>query len=153
MIGLPYIYGEEETVGLHIILSNLFWWSSLILVIKAYRNRQMWNVGDTPWTFLFMTFFFFGIRELGHLSSSPMVGTLRYILGIWSAIFMTTAFLYLFFIIYKRKKVPDNMIYLPFAFALLFPALLLYLWFSGTGIENIKNTISSLENLIWICGS
>jgi len=153
MIGLTHLYGVEETQGLHVIISNLFWWTSVILVIIAYRNRSMWNVGEMPWYFLFLTFLFFGIRELGHLSSSPMVGAIRYIFGICSAIFMTSVFMFLYIKIYKRKTISEPMNSIPFIITLIFPVLLAYLYFSGIGKEDIKNIFFNMENILWITGS
>jgi hypothetical protein len=135
-----------------VILSNLFWWTSLILVITAYKNRRIWNVGEMPWAYLFMTFLFFGIRELGHLSKSPMVGSIRYIFGILSAIFMTSALIFIYMIIYKRKTISKNMSYIPLIIALIFPILFIYLYFSGTQTENLMNIIFNIENIIWIIG-
>ena len=100
-----FSYGIEETLGIHVILSNLFWWTSLILVITAYKNRRIWNVGEMPWAYLFMTFLFFGIRELGHLAKSPMTGSIRYVFGIFSAIFLTSALILIYMKIYKRKTI------------------------------------------------
>ncbi|MGB8216169.1 MAG: hypothetical protein WCE94_02610 [Candidatus Methanoperedens sp.] len=153
MILAPFLYGNEETIGLHVILSNIFWWASLLLVFTAYRNRNLWNVGDTPWTFLFLTFLFFGIRELGHLSSSPLIVSVRYVFGIWSAIFMTSLFVYLYMLICRRKTIPKMATYLPFVLALLFPLLMLFLFFAGIKPDDLKNIMSSIENLVWIAGS
>lgn len=153
MILTPFLYGLEETIGLHVILSNIFWWASLLLAITAYRNRNMWNVGDMPWTFLSLIFISFGIRELGHLSNSPLIASIRYVFGIWAAIFMTSLFIYLYILICQRKTIPKIATYLPFALALLFPVVLLYLFFSGIKINEMKNIMSSIENLIWIVGS
>ena len=153
MIEIPYLYGVEETLGLHVILSNLFWWTSLMLVITAYKNRRIWNVGEMPWAFLFLTFFFFGVRELGHLTNSPFLGSIRYISGIFSAIFMTCAFIFLYMKIYKRRTISNPMRLIPFIIAFIFPILFIYMDFSGTKIEIIKNTFSSIENIAWIAGS
>lgn len=152
MIGSSYIYGLEETLGLHVILSNIFWWASLVLVLTAYRNRHIWNVGEMPWAFLSLTFLLFGFRELGHLSSSPLVASIRYLFGIWSAIFMTSAFVHLFVIIYERKKVTRAMAYFSFALSLMFPVFMLYLSIFGTKIDAIKNSMQYIENIIWIIG-
>ena len=148
-----YLYGVEETLGLHVFLSNLFWWTSLILVTTAYKNRRIWKVGEMPWTFLFLTFFFFGARELGHLTNSPFFGSIRYIFGIFSAIFMTCAFIFLYMKIYKRKTIPNPMRLIPYIIAFIFPILFIYMYFSGTKIEIIKNTFSNIENIAWIAGS
>ncbi len=153
MILTSFLYGNEETVGLHVIISNIFWWGSLLLVFTAYRNRNLWNVGDTPWTFLFLTFLFFGIRELGHLSSSPLIASVRYVFGIWSAIFMTSLFTYLFILIYIRKAIPKIATYLPFVLALLFLLAMLFLSFSGIKPDELKNIMYSIENLVWIAAS
>ncbi len=153
MILNPILYGSEESIGVHVILLNIFWWSALVLVITAYRNRNMWNVGDMPWTFLFLTFLFFGIRELGHLSSSLLIASIRYVFGIWAAIFMTSLFTCLYILIYKRKTIPNIATYLPFALALLFPVVFLYLFYSGIKINELKNIMLSIENLVWIAGS
>jgi hypothetical protein len=153
MILTPFLYGNEETIGLHVILSNIFWWASLLLVITAYRNRNLWNVGDTPWAFLFLTFLFFGIRELGHLSSSPLIASVRYVFGIWSAIFMASLFIYLYMLIYMRKTIPKIATYLPFALALLFPLALFFLFFAGIKPDDLKNIMSSIENFVWITAS
>jgi hypothetical protein len=153
MIDIPFLYGVEETIGLHVILSNIFWWVSLFLVISAYRNRHIWNVGELVWVFLFMTFFFFGLRELGHLTKSPTLDSVRYILGIWSAIFMTSAMVFIFMKIYQRKTISRPMIILPFALMILFPIIFIFLIFSGTRTEEIKYILSNTENIVWIIGS
>lgn len=153
MIEIPFLYGVEETIGLHVILSNLFWWVSLILVISAYKNRHIWNVGELTWAFLFMTFFFFGLRELGHLTKSPIFDSVRYIFGIWSAIFMTSAMILLFIQINQRKKISKKMMILPFTLMFLFPIIFIFQIFSGTRIEDIKYTMSNIENFVWIIGS
>lgn len=153
MIEMPFLYGVEETIGLHVILSNLFWWASLILVISAYRNRHIWNVGELTWSFLFMTFFFFGVRELGHLNKSPILDSLRYIFGMWSAIFMTSAMVILFIQINQRKNISRPMIILPFTLMFLFPIILIFLILSGARIEDIKYIMSNIENIVWIVGS
>ena len=152
MIGSSYLYGIEESVGIHIILSNLFWWTSLILVITAYKNRRIWNVGEMPWTFLSLTFLFFGIRELGHFSKSPFLDSIRYIFGIGSAIFLTSALIFIYMKLYKRKIPSKSMSFIPFIFVLVFPILLIYLYFSGTKTETIKNIFFNLENIMWIIG-
>jgi len=153
MIDIPFLYGVEETIGLHVILSNIFWWVSLFLVISAYRNRNIWNVGELVWAFLFMTFFFFGLRELGHLTNSPTLESIRYILGMWSAIFMTSAMIFIFMKLYMRKTISRPMIILPFALMILFPVIFIVLIFSGTRIEEIKYIMSNTENIVWIIGS
>ncbi|MCZ7383941.1 MAG: hypothetical protein O8C63_04230 [Candidatus Methanoperedens sp.] len=153
MILTPFLNGIEETIGVHVILSNIFWWASLILVFTAYRSRKLWQVGDTPWTFLFLTFLFFGIRELGHLGSSSLIASVRYVFGIWSAIFMTSLFIYLYVLIYMRKTIPKIATCLPFVLALVFPLVMLFLFFAGIKPDDLKNIISSIENLVWIAGS
>lgn len=153
MVDITFLYGVEETIGLHVILSNIFWWLSLFLVISAYRNRHIWNVGELVWAFLFMTFFFFGLRELGHLTKSPILDCVRYILGMWSAIFMTSAMAFIFMNLYKRKKISRPMIILPFALMILFPIIFIFLIFSGTRTEDIKYIMSNTENIVWIIGS
>jgi hypothetical protein len=153
MILAPFLYGSEETIGLHVILSNIFWWASLLLVFTAYRNRNLWNVGDTPWIFLFLIFIFFGIRELGHLSSSPLIASLRYVFGIWAAISMTSLFIYLYMLICQRKTIPKIATYLPFVLAILFPLVMIFLSFAGIKLNDLKNIMSSIENLVWIAGS
>src|SRR5659263_473022 len=122
MINSLSLYGIEESIGIHVILSNLFWWTSLILVITAYKNRRIWNVGEMPWTYLFLTFLFFGIRELGHLTKSSLLDSIRYIFGICSAIFMTSALILIYMKIYKRKTTSKSMSFIPLMFALIFPA-------------------------------
>ncbi len=139
MIDRLYLYGADESIGIHIILSNLFWWTSLILVFTAYKNRRIWNVGETPWTFLFLTFLFFGLREMGHLTKTPFLESIRYIFGIWSAIFLTSALIFIYMKIYKRKINSKYMNFIPFIFVLVFPILLIYLYFSETKTETIKN--------------
>ena len=153
MINSLSLYGIEESIGIHVILSNLFWWTSLILVITAYKNRRIWNVGEMPWTYLFLTFLFFGIRELGHLTKSSFLDSIRYIFGICSAIFMTSALILIYMKIYKRKTTSKSMSFIPLMFALIFPILLIYLYFSGTKTETIKNIFFNLENIMWIIGS
>jgi hypothetical protein len=146
-------YGLEESVGLHVILSNFFWWLSIILVFIAYRYRRLWNVGDMSWTFLFLTFICFAIRELGHLSGSPLIDTIRYIFGIWSAVFMASAFISLYLKICQRKKDSMVMTYTPFIFVILFPVIVLYLYFSGTDISNLKKITGNIEGLVWMAAS
>lgn len=153
MIEIPFLYGVEETIRLHVILSNLFWWVSLILVISAYKNRHIWNVGEMTWAFLFMTFLFFGVRELGHLNKLPIFDSVRYIFGMWSAIFMTSAMILLFIQINQRKKISKTMIILPFTLMFLFPIIYIFLIFSGTKTGDIKHTMSNIENFVWIIGS
>ncbi|NJD77786.1 MAG: hypothetical protein FIB08_11940 [Candidatus Methanoperedens sp.] len=144
-------YGLEESIGLHVILSNVMWWISLILVIIAFRNRRIWNIGDAPWTFLFLAFFFFGIRELGHLSKEPLIGSIRYIFGIWSAIFMTTALFFIFLILCHGRRITGVIIYIPYALALIFPVIWSYLYISDPG--NLKSAMGAIENITWIIGS
>ncbi len=146
-------YGLEESIGLHVIISNFFWWSSIILVFIAYRYRRLWNVGNMPWTFLFLMFICFAIRELGHLSVSPLIDSIRYIFGVWSAIFMASAFIFLYLRICQRKKDSVVMIYTPFIFVLLFPAIMLYLYLSGTNISNLKTIMGNIEGIIWMVAS
>jgi hypothetical protein len=153
MVNSSYFYGFEETLGPHVILSNIFWWISLILVITAYKNRRIWNVGEMPWAYLFLTFLFFGIRELGHLSKSPLIDSIRYIFGIFSATFMTSAFIFLYIKIYKRKTVSKYMSFIPVIIALIFPIFFIFLYFSGTKTENLKTIFSNIENIVWIIGS
>ena len=153
MFDSSYFYGFEETLGPHVILSNLFWWLSLILVITAYKNRRIWNIGEMPWTYLFLTFLFFGIRELGHLTKSPVLDSIRYIFGIFSAIFMTSAFIFLYMKIYKRKTVSKYMGFIPFIIALIFPVFFIFIYFSGTKTEYLKPIFSNIENIVWIIGS
>lgn len=153
MVLTPVMYGSEETFGLHVIFTNIFWWASLVLVLTAYRNRKMWNVGDTPWTFLFLIFFFFGIRELGHLSNSPLIGTIRYIFGTWAAIFMASLFTCLNILIYKRRAIPKIATYLPFALALLLPLAMIFLSLTGMKLDDLKNIVFLIENLAWIAAS
>ena len=147
-----FSYGIEETLGIHVILSNLFWWISLLLVITAYKYRRNWNVGEMPWKYLFLTFLFFGIRELGHFSKSPVLDSIRYIFGIGSAIFLTSALILIYMKLYKRKITSKPMNFIPFIFVLVFPILLIYLYFSGTKAETIKNIFFNLENIMWIIG-
>ncbi len=144
-------YGIEESIGFHVILSNILWWMSLVLVYLAYRYRHIWNVGDAPWAFLYLTFIFFGLRELGHFSSSPLIGSLRYISGTWSAVFMASSMLCLYMIICRRQKVTRKMTYIPFAVSLIFPVLWLFLYFSGD--KDLKTHTGTLEGIIWILAS
>ena len=153
MINLLDLYGLEENIGFHVILSNLFWWMSVVLMIIAFRYRKFWNVGYTPWSFLFFSFLFFGIRELGHLSASPVISSLRHIFGIWSAIFMTSAFIFFFMVIYMRKKPSLISTYLPVALASMFPILMFYMFYIETNARNIKNVKSLLESLVRMLGS
>ncbi len=146
-------YGLEENVGFHVILSNILWWISVVIMIIAYRYRNIWNVGYAPWTYLFSGFLLFGIRELGHFSSSPVIASLRYIFGIWSAIFMTSAFVILYILLYKRKKISRVSKYLPIVLALIFLLFMIYLYLSGTGTGGIKDTMNTLEGLVWMLGS
>ena len=152
MVNSSYFFGFEETLGPHVILSNLFWWTSLILVITAYKNRRIWNVGEMPWAYLFMTFLFFGIRELGHLDKSPVVGSIRYVFGIFSAIFMTSALIFIYIKLYKRKTISKKVSFIPLVLALIFPIFFIYLYFSGTQTENLKNTFFNIESILWIIG-
>ncbi len=124
------LYGIEENIGLHVVLSNSLWWVSVIFALIAYRNRRLWDVGDMPWAFLFLTFLCFGIRELGHFSTSPYIASITYLFGIWSAIFMASAFMTLCMRICHRKKCSGIRSYTPFAMALIFGVFLLYLFFS-----------------------
>ncbi len=141
-------YGIEESLGLHIIVSNFVWWMSLILVILAYRARHIWNVGEMPWAFLSLMFIFFGLRELGHFVRSPLLSSLRYVLGIWSGIFMASALLCLYVILCQRKKLSKKLTYIPFVLAFIFPLIWLYLYLSD--VQNLKNTITALESIVWI---
>ena len=150
MINLSF-YGLEESIGIHVILSNIMWWMSLVLAFTAYRNRHIWNVGDIPWTFLFMTFLFFGLRELGHFIKEPVVGSLRYVFGIWSAIFMTAALFSIYMIICHGKKISRMMRYAPFIMALIFAIVWIYLYLSAPG--NLKDIIGTIESFVWIFGS
>jgi hypothetical protein len=153
MVEMSLLYGVEETIGLHVIFSNIFWWGSLILVISAYRNRHIWNVGELVWSFLFMTFFFFGVRELGHLTKSPFLDSVRYIFGMWSAIFMTSAMIFIFIKLYMRKTISRPMNILPFALMSLVPVIFIFLIYSGKRIEEITGIMSNIENIVWIIGS
>ncbi|WP_143311802.1 hypothetical protein [Candidatus Methanoperedens nitratireducens] len=146
-------YGLEESVGLHIIISNFFWWLSIILVFIAYGYRRLWSVGDMPWAFLFLTFICFAIRELGHLSGSPLIGTIRYIFGVWSAIFMASAFISLYLKICQRKKDSMAMTYTPFILVILFPVIVLYLYISGTDVSDLKKITGNIESLVWMAAS
>lgn len=152
MIDLSFLYGLEETFGVHVILSNIFWWSSLILVLMAYKNRRIWNVGDMPWAFMFLTFLFFGIRELGHFSDSPVVAVVRYIFGISSAIFITSAFILLYMKLCKRKVISRPLNLFPFFIVFIFLVVLGYMLLSGIKIDIIKSNFSSIENIAWITG-
>ncbi len=144
-------YGLEESIGIHIILSNIMWWISLVLAFTAYRNRHIWNIGDTPWTFLFLTFLFFGLRELGHFVKEPVLVSLRNVFGIWSAIFMATALFSTYMIICHGKKITRIMKYAPFFLALIFPIIWIYLYLSVP--ENLKDIIGTIESLVWVFGS
>ncbi len=146
-------YGMEESLGIHVILSNIFWWASFILVISAYNYRDKWNIGEIPWTFLFLTFFFFGARELGHLIPSLFYGVIRYIFGIFSGIFMTSALILIYIKIYKRKSISVSIGLFPFILALVFLILFLWLYFSGTSLETMQNNFFDIENIVWIAGS
>jgi len=153
MSDLLELYGLEENIGFHVILSNLFWWMSVILMIIAYRYRKFWNVGYTPWSFLFFGFLFFGIRELGHLCTSPVINSLRHIFGIWSAIFMTSAFIFFFIVIYMRKKPYLFSTYMPVAFASMFPIFMFYMYFIEANTVYINNIMNIMESLVWMIGS
>ncbi len=153
MTDMLSLYGLEENIGFHVILSNLFWWMSVVLMIIAFRYRRFWNVGYTPWSFLFFGFLFFGIRELGHFSTSPVITSLRYIFGIWSAIFMNSAFIFFFIVLYMRKKPSLISTYMPVALASIFPIFMFYLYFIETNAQDIKNIMSLLESLVWMIGS
>lgn len=144
-------YGIEESIGSHIILSNLFWWLSLILASIAYRNRQIWNINTMSWMFLFLTFVCFGIRELGHFSTSPFISSIRYVFGIWASIFMTSALFFIYRIICRRKKISRVMTYVPFGLALIFLFIWLYLYVSMPG--NSKSMMNTIESFVWISGS
>ncbi len=146
-------YGLEESVGLHIIISNFFWWLSIILVFIAYGYRRLWSVGNMPWAFLFLTFICFAIRELGHLSGSPLIGTIRYIFGVWSAIFMASAFISLYLKICQRKKDSMAMTYTPFILVILFPVIVLYLYISGADVSDLKKITGNIESLVWMAAS
>jgi hypothetical protein len=100
-----------------------------------------------------MTFLFFGIRELGHLTKSPILDAARYIFGMWSAIFMTSAMVILFIQLNQRKKISKTMIILPFILMFLFPIIFIFLIFSGKRPEDIKYIMSNIENFVWIIGS
>lgn len=149
MIYFQY-YGLEESLGWHIILSNTFWWLSLILAAMAYRYRNIWKVGGTPWTFLFMAFLFFGIRELGHFSASPITGSIRYIFGIWSAIFMSSA-LFSIYMRLCRKDSGNAVIYTPYVLASFFPLIWFYVYF--TAPDSLENFMAVIESLVWLTGS
>ncbi|MCX9024529.1 MAG: hypothetical protein OIN85_00370 [Candidatus Methanoperedens sp.] len=148
MIFIPNL-GLEDSVDWHVILSNTFWWLSLVLVAIAYRYRNIWKVGGTPWTFLFLTFLFFGIRELGHFSASPLIGSVRYIFGTWAAIFMSSA-LFSIYMRLCRKESGKMVTYTPFVLALLVPVV----WFYGysTAPGNLENFMLFNESLVWLIG-
>ncbi|MDP3105063.1 MAG: hypothetical protein Q8M95_10720 [Candidatus Methanoperedens sp.] len=147
------IYGLDENIGLHVIISNLLWWMSVFLIIIAYRYRNMWNVGNIPWPYLFFGFLFFGIREAGHFSASPVIGSLRYIFGIWSAIFLTFAFYFIYLVICKRKKISRAFSYMPVALGLFFPVLMIYYYISQNSLSEIKDIMNTLEAIVWMLGS
>ncbi len=153
MNGLFDMYGIEETAGVHIILSNILWWVSVFIILIAFRYRNIWNMGYTPWSFLVFGFVFFAIRELGHLSVSPVISSLRYIFGIWSAIFMTSAFYFFYRVICTRKKISLSSTYMPVALASLFPIFMFYLYFSGSDYVKIKDIMGILESIMWVTGS
>lgn len=146
------LYGFEESLGPHVILSNIFWWLALILVIAAYRNRRIWIVGNTSWIFLFLSFLFFGIRELGHFSGSPVIGSLRYLSGIFSAIFMTSAMIFIHRKIYMRKTISKVNIIIPFIAAAIFLIYMIYLYYNGADFGRIKSVYSIIEGIAWIMG-
>jgi hypothetical protein len=100
-----------------------------------------------------MTFFFFGVRELGHLTKLPILDSVRYIFGMWSAIFMTSAMILIFMKLYMRKTISRPMIIVPFILMFLFPIIFIFLIFSGTRTEDIKYIMSYTENIVWIVGS
>jgi hypothetical protein len=100
-----------------------------------------------------MTFFSFGIRELGHLTKSPFLDSVRYMFGMWSAIFMTSAMIFIFMKLYMRKTISRLMIVLPFALIVLVPVIIMSLIFSGKRIEEITGLMSNIENIVWIIGS
>jgi len=143
------VYGLAEDIGSHVILSNLFWWSAFAMCVLAYKNKQKWAVGELPWTFLFLAFLSFGIRELGHLTKDPLLGGMRYIFGAWSAIFFTSVFMCLFQILYLRKKASAPLMYLPFAVMLLVPLLFLYLLQVGD-TTSAKEAMSLVESVVWM---
>lgn len=131
------------------MLSNSFWWLSLVLVAIAYRYRNIWKVGGTPWTFLFLTFLFFGIRELGHFSASPLIGSIRFIFGIWSAIFMSSA-LFSIYMRLCRKDSEKAVTYTPFVLALIVPVIWLYGYFTAPG--KLEDFMLVIESLVWLIG-
>ncbi len=137
----------EESADWHVILSNIFWWISLVLAAMAYRYRNIWKVGGTPWIFFFLTFFFFGIRELGHFSTSPLVGSIRYVFGIWAAIFMSSA---LFSIYMRLCRKDSGKTSVPYFLALLAPVAWFYLYFTAPGI--LENTMLIIESFFWLIG-
>jgi len=104
------------------------------------------------WTYLFLTFLFFGIRELGHFVKSPFLDSIRYTFGIGSAIFLTCALIFIYMKIHKRKTISKLMSFIPLILALLSPILLTYLYFSGADKENIKTIFFNIENIVWILG-
>lgn len=146
------MYGIAENVGLHVVVSNVFWWASLGIAYAAYRNRSIWNVGETPWGFLFLMFLSFGIRELGHFSGDPLLGAARYVFGGWSAIFMVSFFMYLFRTIHLRKKPSNVLAKMPFAVMLAFPLLMAYMFYAGSSAGEVKNGMGSVEGVTWIIG-
>ncbi|MDP2846013.1 MAG: hypothetical protein Q8N79_08090 [Candidatus Methanoperedens sp.] len=111
------------------------------------------NAGNISWPYLFFGFLFFGIREAGHFSDSPVIGSLRYIFGIWSAIFLTFALYFIYLVIYKRGKISIALSYLPVALGLFFPVLMIYYYFSQVSSSEIKDIMSTLEALAWMLGS
>lgn len=146
-------YGLEENLGFHVIFSIVFWWLSVILMIIAFKYRKFWNVGYTPWSFLVFSFLFFAIREMGHLTTSPVLTSLRYIFGIWSAIFMTSAFIFFYIVIYNRNKPSLISTYIPVVVASMFPIIMFYLYFIDTSSRDLKNIMSILESIVWMTGS
>ena len=100
---------------------------------------------------MFLTFFFFGIRELGHFTTSPIIGSIRYVFGIWAAIFMTAALFSIYMVICQHRKIPKIISYGSYGLASIFPLIWLYLYLSIPG--NLKNIMSIIESLVWIFGS
>jgi len=73
--------------------------------------------------------------------------------GMWSAIFMTSAMIFIFMKLYMRKTISRPMIVLPFALIVLVPVIIMFLIFSGKRIEEITGLMSNIENIVWIIGS
>jgi hypothetical protein len=71
----------------------------------------------------------------------------------WSAVFMASAFICLYLRIYQRKKDSMVMTYAPFIFVILFPVIMLYLYFSGTNISNLKTIMGNIEGIVWMAAS